>query len=426
MENQDDHIIQVQLADIPNGRFRIGWDLPYGNKTGMKADRLGWASAVGLFCGGAAAAWSPETPGRRLRLGGSSVGISRIGAILATRPSLGDRWARRASSALARPFLKGKDPFLLPDTKSPQKMVNRAAAKLRAQLADKDNIIVCPGVQDGLSARVCLDEGFQNLYMTGAGTAMSVLGMPDLGLTTVDDMTRNAGMIAGLDRTVPVIADADTGFGGPLMVARTVEKYVAAGVAGLHIEDQVATKRCGHLLGKELVDLATYVARIRAAAAAREALGDDIVIIARTDALQSLGFDAAIERLRAAVEAGADVAFLEGMTSKEQMAACVEAMAPTPCFLNMVVGGVTPLVDRNEAKRMGYRIVIWPIFSMTAALLAYREAAKELKELGMNKEKRNEKGELLGGVRECFEICGLTKYSEFDKAMGGQAFSKGV
>ncbi|KAK2605325.1 hypothetical protein N8I77_008171 [Diaporthe amygdali] len=305
-------------------------------------------------------------------------------------------------------------------------MVNRAAAKLRAQLADKDNIIVCPGVQDGLSARVCLDEGFQNLYMTGAGTAMSVLGMPDLGLTTVDDMARNAGMIAGLNRTVPVIADADTGFGGPLMVARTVEKYVAAGVAGLHIEDQVATKRCGHLLGKELVDLATYVARIRAAAAAREALGDDIVIIARTDALQSLGFDAAIERLRAAVEAGADVAFLEGMTSKEQMAACVEAMAPTPCFLNMVVGGVTPLVDRDEAKRMGYRIVIWPIFSMTAALLAYREAAKELKELGMNKEKRNEKGELLGGVRECFEICGLTKYSEFDKAMGGQAFSKGV
>ncbi|KAL1868516.1 hypothetical protein Daus18300_005950 [Diaporthe australafricana] len=308
-------------------------------------------------------------------------------------------------------------------------MVNRAAAKLRAQLAEKDNIVVCPGVQDGLSARVCLDEGFQNLYMTGAGTAMSVLGMPDLGLTTADDMIRNAGMIAGLDRTVPVIADADTGFGGPLMVARTVERYAAAGVAALHIEDQVATKRCGHLMGKELVDEATFEARIRAAAAARAGLdgGDgDIVIIARTDALQSLGFEAAVARLKGAVKAGADVAFLEGMTTKEQMAACVEAMAPTPCFLNMVVGGVTPLVDREEAARMGYKIVIWPCFSMTAALLAYREAAKELKEQGMNKERRNEKGELLGGIRDCFEVCGLTKYSEFDKAMGGQAFSKGV
>lgn len=261
---------------------------------------------------------------------------------------------------------------------------------------------------------------------TGAGTAMSVLGMPDLGLTTLDDMARNAAMIASLDRSVPLIADADTGFGGPLMVARTVEKYAAAGVAALHIEDQVAAKRCGHLLGKELAGVPEYVARIRAAAAARESLGEDIVIIARTDALQSLGFGEAVARLKAAVEAGADVAFLEGMTSKEQMVECVEAMAPTPCFLNMVVGGVTPLVDSEEARRMGYRIVIWPIFSMTAALLAYREAAKELKELGMNRERRNEKGELLGGVRECFEVCGLTKYSEFDKEMGGQAFSKGV
>lgn len=255
---------------------------------------------------------------------------------------------------------------------------------------------------------------------------MSVLGMPDLGLTTLDDMARNAGMIASLDRDVPVIADADTGFGGPLMVARTVEKYAAAGVAALHIEDQVAAKRCGHLLGKEMAGVPEYVARIRAAAAAREALGDDIVIIARTDALQSLGFEAAIARLKAAVEVGADVAFLEGMTSKEQMVECVQAMAPTPCLLNMVVGGVTPLVDSEEARRMGYRVVIWPCFSMTAALLAYREAARELKDLGMNKERRNEKGGLLGGVRECFEVCSLTKYSDFDKAMGGQAFSKGV
>lgn len=329
-------------------------------------------------------------------------------------------------------------------------MVNKAAAKLRAQLADESKIIVCPGVQDGLSARVCLDEGFENLYMvslpslhqhiyspnkiltnlqyhqTGAGTAMSVLGLPDLGLTTVDDMVRNAGMIASLDRTVPVIADADTGYGGPLMVARTVERYIAAGVAGLHIEDQATTKRCGHLLGKELVDTNTYAARIRAAAAAREASGDDIVLIARTDALQSLGFEEAIARLRRAVEAGADMVFLEGMTSVEQMRDSVKALAPTPCFLNMVQGGVTPLVNRDEAQAMGYRVVIWPCFAMTAAMNAWREAAKELKGTGMLQEVKDESGKVRGGVRECFEVCGLTKYAAFDQEMGGQAFANGV
>lgn len=255
---------------------------------------------------------------------------------------------------------------------------------------------------------------------------MSVLGLPDLGLTTVDDMVRNAGMIASLDRTVPVIADADTGYGGPLMVARTVERYIAAGVAGLHIEDQATTKRCGHLLGKELVDTPTYLSRIRAAAAAREASGEDIVLIARTDALQSLGFDEAISRLRKAAEAGADMVFLEGMTSVEQMRESVQALAPTPCFLNMVQGGVTPLVSRDEAQAMGYRVVIWPCFAMTAAMNAWREAARELKGTGMVKEVKDENGKVRGGVRECFEVCGLTKYAAFDQEMGGQAFANGV
>lgn len=260
---------------------------------------------------------------------------------------------------------------------------------------------------------------------------MSVLGLPDLGLATVDDMVRNAGMIASLDRSVPVIADADTGYGGPVSVARTVERYIQAGVAGLHIEDQALTKRCGHLLGKELVDQPTYLARIRAAAAARSRSGagdDDIVLIARTDALQSLGFAEAVARLRAAVEAGADVVFLEGMTSLEQMRESVKALAPTPCLLNMVQGGVTPLVSREEARAMGYRVVIWPCFAMTAAVNAWRAAARELKGAeGMLGEVMDaETGLVKGGVRECFEVCGLSKYAAFDKEMGGSAFANGV
>ncbi|KAH7041044.1 Phosphoenolpyruvate/pyruvate domain-containing protein [Microdochium trichocladiopsis] len=304
--------------------------------------------------------------------------------------------------------------------------VSRGAAKLREYLADPEKVVVCPGVLDGLTARVALSVGFDALYMTGAGTAISRLGQPDLGLTTVDDMATNAGMIAGLDRSVPVIADADTGFGSPLMVARTVEKYMLQGVAAFHIEDQVTTKRCGHLLGKELVDTSVYVARIRAAAAARAAMpGSDIVIIARTDSLQSLGYDAAVERLKAAVAAGADVAFLEGMTTKEQMAQVVKDMAPTPCFLNMVSGGVTPLVDAAEAKALGYKIVIWPMACMTSVYLGMRDICRELKGTGRIEEKY-EDGKLVGGVREVFECAGLSKCSAFDAEMGGTSFKNGA
>ncbi|KAK0723074.1 Phosphoenolpyruvate/pyruvate domain-containing protein [Lasiosphaeria miniovina] len=306
-------------------------------------------------------------------------------------------------------------------------MVNKAGAKLRAQLADPDRIIVCPGVQDGLSARVCLQQGFENLYMTGAGTAVSLLGMPDLGLTTADDMVRNAAIIAGLDRTVPVIADADTGFGGPVMVARSVERYILAGVAGLHIEDQVTTKRCGHLQGKELVDADVFASRIRATVAARKRLDDDIVIIARTDALQSRGLDEALARLRAAVAAGADVVFLEGMTTADEMEQVVQRMVPTPCLLNMVAGGVTPLVDAQEAKRMGYKIVIWPLFALTSTYLALQKTAQELKSTGAIKDRLGPDGKTVaGGVREIFQLCGLSECAEFDKEMSGKAFTDGV
>lgn len=174
------------------------------------------------------------------------------------------------------------------------------------------------------------------------------------------------------------------------------------------------------------MDTATFVSRIRAAASARETTGSDVVIIARTDALQSLGYDEAVARLRAAARAGADVAFLEGMTTAQQMRDSVRDLAPTPCFLNMVAGGVTPLVDADEARDMGYRIVIWPCFAMTAAVLAYREAARELRGTGRVRERRDESGKVQGGIRECFEVCGLSKYANFDQEMGGQAFANGV
>ncbi|KAM7199068.1 Pyruvate/Phosphoenolpyruvate kinase-like domain containing protein [Naviculisporaceae sp. PSN 640] len=313
-------------------------------------------------------------------------------------------------------------------------ILNQAAAKLRAQLADAGQIIVCPGVQDGLSARVCLQQGFKNLYMTGAGTSISLLGQPDLGLATATEMIQNASMLASLDRSVPLIADCDTGFGGPLNVSRTVERYILSGVAGLHIEDQILTKRCGHLSGKEIVDVDTFVSRIKAAVETRKRLGSEIVIIARTDALSATlpdssqgektdPFREAISRLKAAVSiGGADVAFLEGVRTISQMRQFVKEMAPTPCLLNMVPGGVTPLINAKEAKEIGFKIVIWPCFAMTAAYLAYQRAARELLETGEIKEQEDGKW----GVREIFEVCGLGSCVEFDQAMGGSGFRGGV
>ena len=172
------------------------------------------------------------------------------------------------------------------------------AARLRELLADWSKIMVCPGVYDGLTARIAINTGFHCLCMTGAGTTVSRLGMPDLGIATLNDVCDNAAMIASLDRRVPLIADADTGYGGPIMVKRTVEQYMKAGIAALYLEDQAQTKRCGHLAGKELVDQEVYLSRIKAAVMGREQHHGDIIIIARTDALQSLWYEAAVKRLR--------------------------------------------------------------------------------------------------------------------------------
>lgn len=157
---------------------------------------------------------------------------------------------------------------------------------------------------------------------------------------TLNDMVQNAAMIAGINPSVPVIADADTGYGGPVMVSRTVKQYAQAGVAALHIEDQVQQKRCGHLLGKQLVDRETYYARLRAAVKTRNEIGSDMLIIARTDARQSYGFDEAVARLEGAVEIGVDVVFFEALASEDEAAKVCEIFkGKAATFLNMVPGG---------------------------------------------------------------------------------------
>ncbi|KAK7050516.1 RING-type domain-containing protein [Favolaschia claudopus] len=289
-----------------------------------------------------------------------------------------------------------------------------ASTVFRELLAREQEILVLPGVYDGISARVALSEGFDALYMTGAGTSASVLGQPDLGIVTLNDMVGNAGMIAGLNPRIPVIADADTGFGGAAMCARTATMYIRAGVAGFHIEDQVQQKRCGHLTSKQLVPLEEYLVRIRAAANARKTLDSDIVIITRSDALAQCGVEKAITRCKAAVTAGADVAFVEGLRTREDAERAVRELAPTPVLLNLATGGVTPNWTVQEAKEMGFKLVIFPCAGIIPAALAMRAAYREIKVKGTDVES------CAGvGPRAFFEMVGLNEVMDIDAQAGG-------
>ena len=240
-------------------------------------------------------------------------------------------------------------------------------------------------------------------------------------------MRANAEMIAGLaalpeysNAPLPVIADADTGYGGPIMIARTVQQYAQSGVAGLHIEDQVQTKRCGHLAGKEVVDRDVFCSRIQAAVYARKQINSDIVIIARTDAFQTHGYDEAINRLKDAHKAGADMAFFEGLTSKEQASQITNDLAPMPVLLNMVEAGATPSFSAAEAKEYGFKVMIVPFVAIAPAYKAIKTEMQHLKDTGSTDYAKSMTPQAL------FRICGVDASMKIDKDAGGKSFATGI
>ena len=248
------------------------------------------------------------------------------------------------------------------------------ASNLRKAIAG-NKLIVAPGAYDGLTAKLIEQAGFGTVYMTGGGTAASLFGFPDYGRTTMTEMADNAGRIADAVN-VPVIADADTGFGNELNVVRTVRTYEQRGIAALHIEDQIIPKRCGHFEGKEIVPIEEFVSKIKTAVAARR--NPDTIIIARTDSLAVAGFDEAVRRMNACLEVGADVAFLEAPQTVEQMAQ-VPKQVRGPCLLNIPpVGGKSPRVNLKQAEDMGYRIAILPGLLSRHVLVTCQEVLKEL------------------------------------------------
>jgi carboxyvinyl-carboxyphosphonate phosphorylmutase len=274
------------------------------------------------------------------------------------------------------------------------------------QLLCQSGIIVAPGAYDCFTAKLIEQEGFSAVYMTGAGTAVTRLGKPDLGFATLSEMVASAGSIASTV-SIPVIADADTGYGGALNVYRTVQEYEKAGIAALHIEDQVFPKRCGHLDGKQVVSIAEMVSKIRAATEARR--DEDLVIIARTDALAVTGLDDTLRRCEAYAEAGADVLFVEALRTQEEIERVVREV-DVPLLYNFVEHGKSPLLSVSELQRLGFKIVIFPGSIMLAVGPLVRQILGEIKQRGTTAALLDR----MGSVVELFERVGLSEMLALD------------
>jgi 2-methylisocitrate lyase-like PEP mutase family enzyme len=263
--------------------------------------------------------------------------------------------------------------------------MQRASTRLR-QLLKGGKTLFVPGCFNPMSARVLDQVGFPAIYMSGYGSSLSVTGLPDAGLVTLTEMVANARAIAGVIG-VPLIADADNGYGNAINVIRTVREFIGAGVAGIHIEDQVAPKRCGHVAGREVIPLEEAAGKIRAAAATRAELDPEFVLIARTDARGAHGgsLDDAIGRANAYLEAGADLAFVEGPTSVAEVErVCREVKGPV--FYNMT--GVSPRFSLEQMQSLGIAITISAGALMRAALAAMHDLAVELRDQGPMAEAR--------------------------------------
>jgi 2,3-dimethylmalate lyase len=250
--------------------------------------------------------------------------------------------------------------------------------RLRELLAGPDPVLA-PGIYDALGARLVEEAGFEVVYMTGFGTAASFLGRPDVGLLTMTEMVGNAARIVGATG-LPVIADADTGYGNPLNVVRTVQQYERSGVAGIHLEDQVAPKKCGHVEGKQVIPSDEMVAKIRAAVTARRS--DDFVLIARTDARAVDGLRAALDRALRYRDAGADVLFVEALENEEEVEATAAELRGFPLLFNWVEGGKTPAIDYGRLRELGFRLIIFPVGTLLAATQAMRTVLAEIRAAG--------------------------------------------
>lgn len=255
--------------------------------------------------------------------------------------------------------------------------LERPTTCLKSLLARRECVIL-PGTPNALFARVIEDIGFEAVYVTGAGVANMSLGVPDIGLVTLSELAEHVAAISDAV-AVPVLADADTGFGNPINMMRTVRVLERAGAAGIQIEDQVFPKKCGHFKGKDVVPIKEMVQKVKAAVDSRH--DGDFQIVARTDARAVLGFEAALERAHALIEAGADATFVEAPISVEELATIARTLT-VPQIANMVFGGMTPPVPQSELAKMGFGAVLYANAALQAALKSVSEVLVSLKAHG--------------------------------------------
>ena len=289
-------------------------------------------------------------------------------------------------------------------------MHNRTSATLREQLEDKNKIIVLPGVFDALSAKIAEHVGFEAMFQTGYGSSAALLGMPDFGLLNSGETVDNAMRIIRAVR-VPVLVDADTGYGNPLNVWRLVRDLESLGAAGIFLEDQVWPKRCGHMVGKDVIPRDEYIPKLKAALEARRS--KDFIIVARTDARAPVGLEEAIERGKAYRKAGADVIFVEAPRSVEELKKVANEI-DAPLVANMIEDGATPNLSASELLRIGYRIAVFPLSAIYSATFAMRQVLTELKNTGTTKEGRN----IMVTFKDFNQFMDLDHFRDLEKRYG--------
>jgi methylisocitrate lyase len=286
------------------------------------------------------------------------------------------------------------------------------SARLRELLA-RDEILMAPGAHDALTARIAEVSGFEAVYLTGAGTANTQLGMPDHSMITLTEIVQSATRMARAT-TLPIVSDADTGYGGVLNVMRTVREFQLAGIAGIHIEDQVMPKRCGHLKGKEIIPIEEMMGKIRAACHART--DPDFLIIARVDARATLGFDQAVRRGKAYMEAGADMIFPEALESEEEFRDFARQVA-APLLANMTEYGKTPYLTAARFQDLGYRMVIYPVSAMRVAIKAIYDLFTEIRRTGTQKQSLKH----MFTRDQLYDLIGYHEMLELEKQFSGKA-----
>jgi 2,3-dimethylmalate lyase len=290
-----------------------------------------------------------------------------------------------------------------PDGSRPRSLRERIAA---------GETVLAPGCYDALGARLIEQAGFDAVYMTGFGTAAARLGQPDVGLLTLSEMVDNAHRIAQTV-TIPVIADADTGYGNALNVIRTVREYEAAGVAAIHIEDQAMPKKCGHIEGKVLIEPGEMAAKVAAAVEARRS--QEFLIIARTDARAVEGLPGALERARRYRDAGADVLFIEAPQSVAEIEEVGRAFPDVPLLFNYAEGGKTPAVRHELLRELGFSLVIFPLSVLLASTVAVRSVLAQIKADGTPIDALPS----LLGFEEFLELIGLPEVRELEQRFAG-------